>query len=313
MFTRAIVRAPAPNFSEGLTTVGLGKPDHSRALAQHEAYCAALEKCGLTVIKLETDTRYPDSCFVEDTAVCINAVSDGRATAPQDTAVIGLNMQSLPNTNAESAIADAEFSPLRSSAKSSASSASNKISYVTMTRPGAPTRQGEVASIREEFKKFFVTEVIQEIQAPGTLDGGDVCDAGNHFFIGLSQRTNEAGAQQLAEILAKWGYTSSVVDIRGVDGLLHFKSGVAYLGDNRMAVIQAVMNREAFASYDLIPVPAAEDYAANCVRVNDRVLIAAGYPAFEGQLRDLGYQTIALEMSEFQKMDGGLSCLSLRF
>ena len=307
MFTRAIVRAPAPNFSEGLTTVGLGKPDYSRALAQHKAYCAALEKCGLTVIKLETDTRYPDSCFVEDTAVCINAPTDGRATAPQDTAVIGLE-----NANAESAIADAEFSPLRSSA-SSASSAFNKISCVTMTRPGAPTRHGEVASIREEFKKFFVTEVIQEIQAPGTLDGGDVCDAGNHFFIGLSQRTNEAGAQQLAEILTKWGYTSSVVDIRGVDGLLHFKSGVAYLGDNRLAITQAVMNREAFASYDLIPVPAAEDYAANCVRLNDRVLIAAGYPAFEGQLRDLGYQTIALEMSEFQKMDGGLSCLSLRF
>jgi len=312
MFTRAIVRAPAPNFSEGLTTVGLGKPDYSRALAQHEAYCAALEKCGLTVIKLETDTRYPDSCFVEDTAVCINALSDGRATAPQDTAVIGLNMQSPQNANAESAIADAELSPLRSSA-SSASSAFNKISCVTMTRPGAPTRQGEVASVREEFKKLFVTEVIQEIQAPGTLDGGDVCDAGNHFFIGLSQRTNEAGAQQLAEILAKWGYTSSVVDIRRVDGLLHFKSGVAYLGDNRLAVTQAVMNREAFASYDLIPVPAAEEYAANCVRVNDHVLIAAGYPAFAGQLRDLGYQTIALEMSEFQKMDGGLSCLSLRF
>src|SRR5213593_4585008 len=205
MFTRAIVRPPAPNFSEGLTSVGLGKPNYSRARAQHEAYCAALEKCGLTVIKLEADTQYPDSCFVEDTAVCISAF--------------------------------------------------NKISCVTMTRPGAPTRQGEVASIREELKKLFVTEAIQEIQAPGTLDGGDVCDAGNHFFIGLSQRTNEAGAQQLAEILAKCGYTSSVVDIRGVDGLLHFKSGVAYLGDNRLAVTQAVMNREAFASYDLIPVP----------------------------------------------------------
>lgn len=288
MFTRAIVRPPAPNFSEGLTTVGLGKPDYERALAQHEAYCAALEKCGLTVIKLEADTRYPDSCFVEDTAVCINALADGRATAREDTADSKLN-------------------------KSSASSASNKISCVAMTRPGAPTREGEVASIREEFNKFFVMEAIHEIQLPGTLDGGDVCDAGNHFFIGLSQRTNEAGAQQLAEILAKCGYTSSVVDIRGVDGLLHFKSGVAYLGDNLLAVTQAVMNREAFASYDLIPVPAAEEYAANCLRVNDHVLIAAGYPVFEGQLRDLGYQTIALEMSEFQKMDGGLSCLSLRF
>jgi N-dimethylarginine dimethylaminohydrolase len=76
-FTRAIVRPPAANFAEGLTTAGLGRPDHSRALQQHEAYCKALEQCGLTLIRLEPDTNYPDSCFVEDTALLVNVRGAG--------------------------------------------------------------------------------------------------------------------------------------------------------------------------------------------------------------------------------------------
>ncbi len=331
MFTRAIVRPPAQNFSEGLTTAALGKPDYERALRQHEAYCAALEKCGLTLTKLEADERYPDSCFVEDTAVCIDALpSDhpkrgarlgtpvGRAAAPEDAAVIVVKVESPKIPNAKSATADAKlamhaFSPLRTSAKSSAPFAFNQMgSCVVLTRPGARSRQGEVASMRKALNSLSPTETIEEIHAPGTVDGGDVCDAGNHFFIGLSQRTNEAGAQQLAELLGKFGYTSSVMDIRDVCGVLHLKSGVAYLGNNRLVVTEAMADREEFAGYDLIHVLAGEEYAANCVRVNDQMLVAAGYPAFEGGLRELGYQTIALEMSEFQKMDGGLSCLSLR-
>jgi dimethylargininase len=158
------------------------------------------------------------------------------------------------------------------------------------------------------------------------MDGGDVCEAGNHFFIGISERTNEAGAQQLAALLAPQGYTSSFVDIRGTGvppvihaqdaratEILHLKSGLAYLGDNRLVVTEALADRAEFAGYDLIQVDADEEYAANCVRVNDSVLIAAGFPRLEGRLSDQNYQTIALEMSEFQKMDGGLSCLSLRF
>ena len=96
-------------------------------------------------------------------------------------------------------------------------------------------------------------------------------------------------------------------------GILHLKSGLAYLGDNRLVVIDALSNREEFRAYDLIVVNKQEEYAANCVRVNERVLVAAGYPELEKRLNELGYQTIALEMTEFQKMDGGLSCLSLRF
>jgi dimethylargininase len=78
-------------------------------------------------------------------------------------------------------------------------------------------------------------------------------------------------------------------------------------------VIEALAEREEFHSYDLVRLNAGEEYAANCVRVNDYVLVAAGYYAFEGALQDLGYKTLSVEMTEFQKMDGGLSCLSLRF
>ena len=154
---------------------------------------------------------------------------------------------------------------------------------------------------------------LQFIHQPGTLDGGDVCRAGSHFFIGISGRTDEKGAQQLARLLAQVGYTSTFVDIRGTSDTLHLKSGLTYLDDNRLVLTEALAEREAFRSYELIRVRSGEAYAANCVRVNDQVLVAAGHPAFESMLRDRGYQTIALAMSEFQKMDGGLSCLSLRF
>lgn len=180
-----------------------------------------------------------------------------------------------------------------------------------VTRPGAPTRMGEAARIKKVLASHY--HDLLSISEPGTLDGGDVCEAENHFFIGISQRTNEAGAQQLARLLAAFGYGSTLVDIRAVKEILHLKSGLAYLGDKRLVVIEALADRQEFRSYDLVRVSRDEEYAANCVRVNDRVFVAAGYPMFERQLRVLGYQAIALEMSEFQKMDGGLSCLSLRF
>jgi dimethylargininase len=154
---------------------------------------------------------------------------------------------------------------------------------------------------------------VQRIEEPGTLDGGDVCEAGNHFFIGISERTNEAGARQLSGFLEALGHSSGFINIRSTKGLLHLKSGLASLGDNRLVVTDALAGHKEFASYKLVRIAAGEEYAANCVRINDHVLIAKGYPVFAASLAALGYQTMALDMSEFQKLDGGLSCLSLRF
>lgn len=271
MFTKAIVRPPAANFCEGLTTAALGAPDYHRALEQHVAYCSALAQCGLELIKLEADERYPDSCFVEDAALII-----GRQPNAPDEGVTVTGGQ-----------------------------------FAIIARPGALSRQGEIDSMREVLSRSFPS--LSEIQSPGTLDGGDVCEAGTHFFIGISERTNEDGARQLAQILASNGFTYSLVNTRGISGLLHLKSGLACPGDNTLIVIRELAKRAEFRNYDLIQVDPGDEYAANCMAVNGRVLIAAAYPRFEAKLRALGYETIALEMSEFRKMDGGLSCLSLRW
>ncbi len=180
-----------------------------------------------------------------------------------------------------------------------------------LTRPGAPSRAGEVDGIRDALSAFF--RPLASIEAPGTLDGGDVCEAGGHVFIGISRRTNEAGARQLDDWLRRYGLPSSLVDIREFSGFLHLKAGVAWLGERRLAVAGALAAHLAFAGYERIVVPSGEEYAANCVLVNGRVLVAAGFPLFEETLREAGFEVIVVEMSEFEKMDGGLSCLSLRF
>ncbi len=156
-------------------------------------------------------------------------------------------------------------------------------------------------------------EHLHSIHPPGTLDGGDICQAGRHFFIGISERTNADGAQQLASILVQEGYSSSFVDLRGYKDLLHLKSGIAYLGDQRLVLTKDFEDIGSFDGYEIIYVDRDESYAANCVLVNEFVLVAAGYPKFITNLSEMGYQTLPLEVSEFQKMDGGLSCLSLRF
>jgi dimethylargininase len=181
LFSHAIVRIPAENFAQGLTTAQLGRPVYDQVLHQHARYCDALRACGLALTTLEVDPDHPDSTFVEDTAVL----------------------------TAHSAI---------------------------LTRPGARSREGEVAAIRQAVSHFFPATV--EIEAPGTVDGGDICEAENHFFLGLSQRTNEAGLRQLAAHLARDGYTSSVIDVRGINSILHLKSGVSYIGDNTLVVME---------------------------------------------------------------------------
>jgi dimethylargininase len=255
-FRNAIVRPPPPNLADGLTTAELGSPDHALALEQHEAYCVALERCGLALTRLPADPRHPDSTFVEDTAI----LAGGRAI---------------------------------------------------LTRPGAASRRGEVAAIRDTLSGFY--ERLVSIRDPGTLDGGDVCEADGHALIGLSERTNEEGARQLAAFLSALGIPSDTVDVREVPGILHLKSGLAYVGHGRMVAIAALAGHRALARYRVLTVDDAETYAANCILVNDRILAPAQHPQTLAALEHLSTETIPLAMSEFQKMDGGLSCLSLRF
>jgi dimethylargininase len=179
------------------------------------------------------------------------------------------------------------------------------------TRPGAKTRMGEVESVAKAVRGF--RPLLERIEAPGTVDGGDICQVEDHFLIGLSARTNEAGAAQLAAIFARHQYTSSTIDIRSHPSLLHLKSGIAYLGERRFLVAPGFPPMDELAQCDMIEVDAGEIYAANAVRMNDEVLIASGFPIVASILDRLRYRFRCLDMSEFAKMDGGLSCLSLRF
>ncbi len=258
LFTNAIVRPPAANLADGITSARLGSPDYAIACEQFECYCIALEASGLQLHRLPADARYPDSTFVEDTAI-----------VTKECAIV--------------------------------------------TRLGATTRQGEEIDIAVALSQFYQT--IYRIESPGTVDGGDVCEAENHFFIGVSSRTNESGARQLADLLEQHGHTTSLVDIRrGVPPeLLHLKSGLACLGDNRLVLTEGLASSAEFDAYDRIVLAPGEEYAANCVRINETLLLAEGFSRFAESLRSLGHKIIPLAMSEFQKMDGGLSCLSLRF
>lgn len=180
-----------------------------------------------------------------------------------------------------------------------------------LCRPGALSREGEVASIHPTIERFY--DRILTIEPPGSVDGGDICEAEEHFFIGISQRTNEEGARQLTAHLECLGYTASTIDIRDTSTILHLKSGISYVGDNTMVVMEEMASNPQFARFQLIRVSASESYAANCVRVNDRILVAAEFPNMIDGLAARCFHPLVLSMSEFQKMDGGLSCLSLRF
>lgn len=180
-----------------------------------------------------------------------------------------------------------------------------------LTRPGAPSRAGEVTALGAALGPWFPEPA--RIADPGTLDGGDVCEAGRHFFIGRSERTNLEGAAQLAAWLAQQGLDSSVVDIRGLPGLLHLKTGLSWLGGRRLLAAGEVAGHPALEGWEIVRPPEGEEYAANCVLVNDALLVADGFPRSRALLTGLGYEVLPVAMTEFRKMDGGLSCLSVRW
>lgn len=252
-FEKAIVKTPGRSLANGITTSNLGKPDYEKALQQHSKYIEALKNCGLEVIIMPAEEKFPDSTFIEDCAVLT-----------EKCAVI------------------ANF--------------------------GVKSRKGEEVSVHEVLKKYYTN--IAHIKEPGVLEGGDVMRVDDHFYIRLTNRTNTLGAHQLIEILQKLGYTCSTVLI---DKTLHLKSGVSYLGENNMILAVEPVGNPAFKKFNKIIINDDESYAANCIRVNDYVIIPAGYNKTKHAIIEKGYKVKEVDVSEFRKIDGGLSCLSLRF
>jgi dimethylargininase len=179
-----------------------------------------------------------------------------------------------------------------------------------VTNPGATSRNGEKGEIIDALKKFYSNDRIEYIKSPGTLDGGDVMMVASHFYVGLSARTNSEGADQFIKALEKHGYTGSMVEMKEV---LHLKTGLAYLENNNLLVAGEFIEKPEFKDFNKIVIDESESYSANCIWVNNRVLVPAGYPKAETAIKNAGYSVITVDTSEYRKLDGGLSCLSLRF
>ena len=162
--------------------------------------------------------------------------------------------------------------------------------------------------MKDVVARFF--DDIEEIAAPGTLDAGDVMMVGDHYYVGLSERTNAAGAEQLIAILVGHGMSGSVVRLESV---LHLKTGVGYLENGNLLACGEFLTRPEFQQFNLLEIDEDESYAANSLWVNGTVLVPMGYPKAKSLIEAAGYPTIAVDVSEFRKLDGGLSCLSLRF
>ena len=179
-----------------------------------------------------------------------------------------------------------------------------------ITNPGAESRNGEKNEIIGAIKKFFPDDKIEYIKNPGTLEGGDVMMVGDTFYVGLSARTNAEGIRQLGEILNKYGLECVQVPLEKV---LHLKTGVNYIENNNMLVSGEFIDKPEFEKYNKIIIPEEEAYAANCIWMNGTVIVPEGYPTVLKAVQDAGYDTLVVDTSEFRKIDGGLSCLSLRF
>eukprot|EP01061_Rhynchopus_euleeides_P023927 TRINITY_DN3872_c0_g1_i4.p2 TRINITY_DN3872_c0_g1~~TRINITY_DN3872_c0_g1_i4.p2 ORF type:complete len:281 (+),score=105.46 TRINITY_DN3872_c0_g1_i4:122-844(+) len=177
-----------------------------------------------------------------------------------------------------------------------------------VTNPGAASRKGEVEAMAPIVRQFY--DKVETIQAPGTVEAGDIMMVGKHFYIGLSARTNESGAAQMIALLEKHGMTGSVVSLTEV---LHLKTGVSYLENNNLLACGEFVKHPDFQKYNILEVDPSESYAANSVWINGSVLVPAGFPKTRKMIESAGYKICDVDVSEFRKLDGGLSCLSLRF
>lgn len=177
-----------------------------------------------------------------------------------------------------------------------------------ITQPQEASRRAEIEGIAPVLSDFY--QKIYHISAPGVLEGGDVLRIDNHFYVGLSRRTNHEGATQLKNILKEFGYTCSFIPLKR---LLHLKTGVSYIGENTLVMGDEIREIDLFRSYHRIELADQDAYCANLIKNADHLIIPDGYPNVLTRLKTEGFYVYSCPMSEFQKIDGGLTCLSLRF
>jgi dimethylargininase len=247
----AVTRALSPQISEcELTFIQREPIDVPRAKAQHEAYERALEQAGARLIHLPADDRFPDSVFVEDTAVVLKELA-------------------------------------------------------ILSSPGTASRAGEVAEIALVLSSFRRTSVIEP---PATLDGGDVLVIDHTIFVGETSRTNDFGRQALARRVEPFGYT--VVPVP-VNGCLHLKTGCTAIGTDMLLVNPAFIDIRPFAGMEILEVADGEPFAGNSLTVGDTIFMAKSGVRTADLLRSRGYNVECLDISELEKAEAGLTCMSI--
>ncbi len=179
---------------------------------------------------------------------------------------------------------------------------------VVLMRPGAPTRAGEVAEIAPALREIYTT--VRSVEA-GHIEGGDVLVTEREILVGKSARTDAAGVAALQAAVSDWGY--SVRELQTPPDVLHFKTDCGLLDADTILTTHRLAQGGCFDGYDLIYVAEGEEACANAVRFNDVVLFPAGFPKTAARLREAGYTLAELPNTEAAKVDGGMSCLSLRF
>ncbi len=176
-------------------------------------------------------------------------------------------------------------------------------------RPGAPSRIGEAAAIAPSLETVF--ENVLHLPGEGFVDGGDLLATDHELFAGLSARTDEAGLQALTELIEPLGYP--VRKVNTPPEILHFKTDCGLLDSNTIFSSRTLAATDCFDGYRVIIAPEGEEAAANLIRFNDKVMVSNGYPKTMALLAQEGYQVVPLANGEAEKIDGGLSCMSLRF
>ncbi len=254
-FTHAITRLPAASILDGLRAVDTGAPDLGLMLTHHADYSAALTETGASVIQLPALPAYPDSVFVEDTALCL----------PEGAVIM---------------------------------------------RPGAPSRLGESAEMAPHLAALY-GELRHITGAASFIEAGDILMCETEVLVGRSARTNAAGIAELAGILADWGIKTREVFTPA--GVLHFKTDCSLMNEETILATPRLAASGCFDGYRVIHVADGEEAAANAIRFNDLVLMAAGFPRTRDALVQAGFHVREIGNSECAKLDGGMSCLSLRF
>lgn len=167
---------------------------------------------------------------------------------------------------------------------------------------GATSRRPEARTLIDTLSRYRLIRFLVE---PATLDGGDVLRAGRAVFVGLSQRTNRDGFSQLRDLLGGYGYEVHPVEVRGC---LHLKSACSYIGNHTMLVNRSWIDAERFRGFELIDVPEEEPAAANALLVKDVVFIPESFPRTRALLEGRGFRVRAVDLSELQKAEAGVTC-----